>query len=168
MSDEKTIYYYEIALALPATWKQNVYTYCSENKLKLGQIVFVPFGSTEKVGYIIKKTTKQQYATKPISTETRLYLPDETRALIEWIELYYPGTPGVHVQHFIPATLKTNSKIKVDQKPIETPIQSPHNLTSDQQKAFAELTENSSRTNILHGVTGSGKTRLYCELVQKI
>lgn len=168
MSDEKNIYYYDVALALPAIWKQNIYTYCSGNDLRPGQIVYVPFGNSEKPGYIVKSTVKPSYATKLITTETSYFLPTVTQKFIDWITSYYPGTPGILVQHFIPAVLKTSPRKTYSPVSKDFALVTPTVLTSEQKAAFKQLTQDTLiKTSILHGITGSGKTRLYCELIKK-
>lgn len=168
MSEPKTTYYYNVALSLPAIWKQNIYTYCSNSELVAGQIVYAPFGKSEKPGYVIQTTSKPTYATKPISIETSYYLPPATQKFIKWITNYYPGTPGVLVQHFIPAVLKTTPRINKRTVLNNTATLVPPELTAEQKAAFKQLAEDSqSKTSILHGITGSGKTRLYCELIKK-
>jgi primosomal protein N' (replication factor Y) len=169
MSKKTLVYYYDVALALPAIWKNNIYTYCSDQKLIEGQIVYAPFGKSEKSGFILRMTEKPTYATKQISTETSYFLPAETQKFIDWITSYYPGTPGVLVQHFIPAAIKITPR-KSDTKASTEDLQNMDNLklTVEQEKALQELTgKNRTKTSILHGITGSGKTRVYCELIKK-
>ncbi len=168
MSEPKNIYYYDVALSLPAIWKKNIYTYCSESVLTPGQIVYAPFGTSEKPGFVIQAASKPTYTTKPISIETSYFLSPATQKFIKWITNYYPGTPGVLVQHFIPAVLKTTARTSKAAALKDTVTLVPPELTAEQKVAFKQLTEDrQSKTSILHGITGSGKTRLYCELIKK-
>ena len=163
------IYYYDVALSLPAIWKKNVYTYFYDAKLVPGQIVYAPFGKSEKAGYVVKATEKPTYVTKPISVISTYTLPIEAQKFIDWITSYYPGTPGVLVQHFIPSAIKSNST-KPAEKSISNsgPMLKVPELTAEQNSAIGELSgNNQTKTSILHGITGSGKTRLYCELIKK-
>ena len=157
-------HYYEVALALPATWKENVYTYSSAMELKIGSVVFAPFGSAEKTGYIVRKSSKPTYNTKDISIDTGIVLPKKTLIFADWLNNYYPGTPGVNAQHFLPAFLKSIDiakplKANGDDKKGDIPP-----LTTVQKEAYKSLINNSGRVSVLHGITGSGKTRVYSEL----
>jgi primosomal protein N' (replication factor Y) (superfamily II helicase) len=168
MSKEK-LYYYEVAVALSATWKQHIYIYHAQEKTPTGSVVVVPFGKTEKTGYILSESVKPTYLTKPLMRISTLAIPQNTRKFIDWMISYYPGSPGSHVQHFVPGFLKNLSVHKL-KKPVKTVATKKHTvLTDDQTAAYELLTGRSAITSsVLHGITGSGKTRLYCELAQKI
>jgi primosomal protein N' (replication factor Y) len=170
MGKSNSVFYYEVVLALPAIWKNNIYTYESATPIQNGAIVFVPFGSAEKSGVILKQVNKPSYSTKPITKISEFVLPSKAQSFLQWMSKYYPGTPGIHIQHFIPAFLNNipaNTKhaketVEIKSKNIN------QKLTHEQQKAYRLLTgPGSTKASVLHGITGSGKTRLYCELAKK-
>ena len=168
MDEKKVNYYLQVALALPAMWKQSIYTYECSRKLELGTIVFAPFGSSEKLGFVVANVDKPDYKTKPISKITDYQLDDTTQKFFGWITSYYPSTPGVHVQHFVPSFLNKVPKAKKFAEPIEIKLPKPTTLNKEQQNAYNKIKElESTKSVVLHGITGSGKTRLYCELALK-
>ncbi len=167
MSGDKKIYYFEVSLSLPAIWKQNIYTYHSDEVLEIGRIVFVPFGPSTKAGYISSLVNKPEYKTKQISSVTEYRLNSKTLEFLSWMTIYYPGAPGIHIQHFIPSFLKNNPKPRTVPDEI-VKLATAHKLNEHQINAFNRLTSaNSTKSNVLHGITGSGKTLLYCELAKK-
>jgi len=164
MSDNKTTYYH-VALVLPATWKKHIYTYSSGENLSQGQVVIAPFGKSDKLGYVLSRVDKPDFVSKPITNKLSYSLPKESRDFIAWLVDFYPSAPGAHVQHFLPSLLK--SKMAA---PHSTPS-SQHavkltKLTPSQTKAFKTISESENDATVVHGVTGSGKTRLYSELVK--
>ncbi len=169
MSELRDRYYYEVSVSLPATWKKNLYTYSSNELLEIGAIIKVPFGSSEKLGLVVKEVSKPDFKTKPLSSSLELNLPKVSVEFMDWLNSYYPGTPGVATQLFLPSILNTMSPLKPEKKSttgIEK--QEPPELTKIQKLAYDQLTAaDSPNTQILHGITGSGKTRVYCELASK-
>jgi primosomal protein N' (replication factor Y) (superfamily II helicase) len=168
MGKTKSTNYYTVALALPAIWKQHIYTYESDAELLPGTVVLGPFGKTEKLGIVTAKVQKPEYDTKAIGHESDFVISKSTQEFMQWISDYYPGSPGAHVQHFVPSFLKN-----IPEKPRKAKIKEivalkqPEPFTKEQINAFTQLTATDSpRTSVLHGITGSGKTRLYCELAK--
>ncbi len=156
-------YYYEVAVALDPVWKQAVYTYASAHSLGQGAIVIVPFGVKKRPGYVLRPVSKPEFETKLISIVTNLHLPDTSQRLYKWIQAFYPGSPGVQLQYLLPSLLKTKLDTGED-KPAR--IKAPKDsLTSSQNKALQAIQQDTSPV-VLYGVTGSGKTRLYCELAK--
>jgi primosomal protein N' (replication factor Y) len=165
---ENEKYYIQVALALPAMWKQNVYTYEYREKLKVGTIVSAPFGSAAKSGFVTAVVEKPDYKTKPITATHELRLNDKTLKFYDWISKYYPTTPGSHVQHFVPSFLKSIPKSVKNSSVTTAKLPKPTTLSKEQSSAYDALSKlGSSAGAVLHGITGSGKTRLYCELALK-
>lgn len=162
------IYYYLISVNLGATWLNNEFTYHSADKLNVGEIVSVPFGGSTKVGFVVKPTTKPKVKTKEITRLATIpVLPDTSTRLIKWLNTNYPNMPGLHTQYVIPSiVLKLQDKDFFEKSVIKKP---PHNLptlTKIQSEAIKKI-ESTTKPQILHGITGSGKTRVYQELAKK-
>lgn len=164
---ENKLFYYEVALVLPATWKQNIYTYSSSDNLKAGNIVFCPFGKNQKIGIVISKVKKPKYETKKIDEVVPYSLSSKNIEFLEWMNLYYPGFGGSNTQLFIPAFLKSLPKKErvTEQKKYIKPIDLPE-ITNEQKAAYEKITDNKSKNIVLHGITGSGKTRIYMEIIK--
>ncbi|MFT4532372.1 MAG: primosomal protein N' (replication factor Y) [Candidatus Saccharimonadales bacterium] len=162
--EQGELYYYDVSLVIPAIWKQSIYTYSSSIELRAGQVVLSPFGKTEKLGVVVSKTTKPKFDSKITVPIEDIVLPEEAVSLLTWLSEYYPGTPGVKNQHFLPAFLKKSlPEQKTDKTQATKPSPAPIPLTKVQHSAMDEVISTEAPV-ILHGVTGSGKTRLYAEL----
>jgi primosomal protein N' (replication factor Y) len=165
MREEKA-YYYQVSLVLPAIWKQNVFTYSSGDKLHMGNIVLCPFGKEEKIGLVTAEVKKPNHDTKSIHEVLDIILPKKSLDLMDWLNAYYPGFGGVNTQLFIPSFLK-KMPLKSRQKISEVQlIKKLPDFTKDQAKAHKLITENKQKNIVLHGITGSGKTRIYEEIIK--
>ncbi len=96
---------------------------------------------------------------------------------LEWVSKYYLSSPMTTLHVFLPSDFSTfldammaYASEPIIKKSLESKPVSPC-LTVEQKEALDKLTllleGNSFRGALLHGVTGSGKTRVYQELVQR-
>lgn len=167
MDEKKKLFYYQISVALGGSWKNNSFTYSSDERLEPGNVVIVPFGSMSKLGFVDESVAKPDFKTKKIIEKTGVGLSSETLEFAKWIDKYYPGPVGANTQLFLPSLLKTTLNLdspKTKKHPSKIIDSKP--LTKGQKEAYEKVTSEDT-TSILHGITGSGKTRLYCELAKK-
>jgi primosomal protein N' (replication factor Y) len=165
MGDKKT-FYYLVALVLPATWKQNSYTYSYSSELAIGSIVICPFGKSEKIGIVVAEATKPDYKTKNITDTLNLELPTSSLNLLDWMNSYYPGFGGANTQLFVPSFLKNIPKKEREESKDNQETTNLQEFTEEQKKAYTKIEQNKAKNIILHGITGSGKTRIYSELIK--
>lgn len=167
MSDEK-LNYYDVAIATDKSWSKNILTYSSPNDIAINTVVSVPFSRTNKLGFIVKKSTKPGFKTKDIIKITNFQLSEATLALMDWQASYYPGLASIQAQYFLPSFVE---KIVFNTGPeiqkIDSVVYPLPKLTKHQKLAVEKITSKPEITNILHGITGSGKTRVYEELIHK-
>ncbi len=162
--------YYEVWVSSNSYHSQENLTYHHEKKLKVGQIILVELRQQLVTAFIIKTTTKPRFKTKKIYQIFNLpILPNHLIQTGKWMLFYYPSTIGTVSRLLLPINLSATTII--DLPPVTTvPInnlklnQLPP-LTTDQKKALKLMQEKNSY--LLHGVTGSGKTRLYIELIHQ-
>ena len=153
--------------------KMEPLTYASELDLTSGMVVIVPLGRQQVLGFIHAKVNKPKFACKPIvRTLQDLALPSENIKLFDWLQNYYPSGSGVTAQLFLPSSLITKkaetlqkselvaSKIE-DRRSLPLPP-----LTTEQTKAIKIISTNKNHHFLLHGETGSGKTRVYIERIK--
>ncbi len=157
------MYYYE-ALVCKTRTGRKLYTYSSINELPVGSIALVKFGRQRLPVIIINKQTKPKFKTNDIDTVYDFVLPSTYLKLIDWFLAFYPYDYGTIGSQFIPPNLSVNSREKeppiLQSNPIELPKPNP-----EQAKAI-ETIENNNK-NILFGITGSGKTRVFSEEIIK-
>lgn len=160
-----TMHYVEILVADQSYHGNEALTYESEASVAIGSLAFVPLRNKQVLGVVTKVTSKKPpFTTKPISSRPALpAIPKQLIELISWVNGYYPAPLGVITQQILPRSLpKRDIKPLEKQNTIES-VMPP--LTGDQQSAVTQL--QSSGLHILHGDTGTGKTRVYIELAKK-
>ena len=120
----------------------------------------VPLQRETVTGFITGTVKKPVFTTKPIVAIVALPpLPPQLVQLGKWLKAYYPAPLGMVAQQLTP----TITKIAPYKPHASQPdISKLPTLTDEQQAAAANIVN--PDTYILHGKTGSGKTRLYIEL----
>lgn len=145
-------------------------TYSFDSKLKPGSIVLAPFGKTEVLGFIHKIVGKPEFATKAITRVIEdVMLPPELLELFRWLLSYYPSGSGSIAQLLLPSSLITKKSATLS-KTANTTVSKVANgpklmppLRKSQIEAIEFIAKNSQKHFLVHGETGSGKTRLYVE-----
>lgn len=143
-------------------------TYSSDKVLVTGQIVEVELQKERVLGIITGTTSKPRFQTKNI--ELILNLPPLPPALIkvsQWLIQYYPAPLGIVANQLIPGAIseKTIQSIMTPEF-VDAPNLSQLPPLTDEQTAALDSIETSG-TYLLHGITGSGKTRVYMELAHR-
>ncbi|MEK7594747.1 MAG: primosomal protein N' [Patescibacteria group bacterium] len=142
-------------------------TYASSERLATGTIVEVELQNTPVIGVVSGPTTKPRFQIKPVS---RVYdlppVPAHLLRLAQWLMSYYPAPLGLMTQQLLPASFSEKSlALAAFAKLPEPNLSDLPSLTVQQQAALEAMTERDSY--LLHGTTGSGKTRLYIELTAR-
>jgi len=155
---------------------------CTIESLLPGMRVLVPFGQVKKIGIIVAVQTASDYPLnklKPVLAvldELPLF-PKSLLQLIEWASHYYQQPIGEVFEAVLPNPLRKEqpphkksyqSKIEKIMVPLES-AQKPFLLNTHQQKTIETLTLslNQFKTFLLNGVTGSGKTEIYMQMIEK-
>jgi primosomal protein N' (replication factor Y) len=143
-------------------------TYQSETVLELGQLVVVEVGKKEVPAVITGKTSKPAFATKPIvRTIEERALPRPLVELAQWMSVYYSSHPVAVWQTILPRGLDKKRRNRVISFPSPERDRTTIVLNSEQTRAVSTIMERESGTTLLHGVTGSGKTEVYIELMRR-
>ncbi len=155
------MFYYLVWVRSNRYHSRDPLTYSSESKLLDGSIVKVELQNMYVLGFIVGSTTKPSFKTKPISHVYNLpVLPNTTIQLASWLKEYYPAPIGAITQQLMPANLtnklELQSSIKLEISAKELPP-----LNSEQKAAIKKM--KGAGTYLLHGRTGTGKTRVYIE-----
>ncbi|MGD0284017.1 MAG: primosomal protein N' [Candidatus Saccharimonadales bacterium] len=156
-------YYYSILVATMQYHGQTGLTYYSDQKISIGAIVSVPMRDRIVLGVVEKKVIKPYFATKKISEIFPFpVLPAEILTTIYWLNEYYPAPLGAIVQLFLPKALRIKDVVEfTDHKPRKVSAIKLPKLNEEQKTVMQALRHG---PYILHGETGSGKTRIYQEL----
>lgn len=137
----------------------------------------------KKLKHILSRLTKQQLE------EEKEHLPIQAAKQKEVIDFFLQADAPVELRKLLSklgisaSTIKglvqkgilEEKEMEVYRDPFEERVFShtePLPLTSDQQKAitpiFASISEHKHQTFLLYGVTGSGKTEIYLQSIQKV
>lgn len=165
MSD---MYYYEVAPNKIIRQESSAFTYSSEEKLLLGQLVQVEVGKQLLVGIVLRQAKRPEYQTKSITSTIDLPpIPNELVRLSEWISEYYNTHMATVLQTILPRGL---TKKRHERHPHNhSPVRDRTNfvLNEDQSAAVKTIASTPPGSVLIHGVTGSGKTRIYMELARQ-
>jgi len=140
-------------------------TYSHSTSLKPGQLVTVPLRSKQVLGVAVADAAKPLFNVKPISGVVDAHLlPSQLLHLLDWMREYYPAPLGVITQLFLPKALP-KKPLPAQQPSAATQISTLPALTPEQKEAVSAI--NTPGLHLLHGETGSGKTRVYIELAAR-
>ena len=175
-----------IALALPI-YQQFDYLVppnSDDTPLKKGLRVLVPFGNKKKIGYLVdianhSKLPLTQLKKALTVLDTTPLLPDTLLKLIEWASAYYHHPLGEVFANALPVLLRDPKQISYTQRSLLTstaaaeekpasPIEpSAVSLNLGQQQAVTTVlaSHHQFKPFLLNGVTGSGKTEVYLEVI---
>lgn len=149
-------------------------TYFHEEILPAGTYVRVPFGKSDMIGVVWDTPVDESFPEHKIKSITSVLscprLNESARRFIDWVAAYTLSPPGLILKMAMPVDdLEKQSK-----KPIvfEEPILKPADMvfSASQQKAITELSarlSNGFSVTLIDGVTGSGKTEVYFEAIEK-
>ncbi len=162
------MYYYEVFVSSPRYHGSGPLTYSCDEALSIGQVVSVPLQRQVVLGVVANKVPTPQFKTKPVVKQvTSTPIPTEQLALLKWLLDYYPAPLGQTLPLFLPTSLKQASRNAAKTPLASTQPKKLPKLTAEQTAAVNQIETGNSRTYLLHGDTGSGKTRVYLELAKK-
>ncbi len=167
--------FYEVLVGDMQYHGNEALTYSSEVDLPVGAVVRVSLRARSVLGIVACTVQKPSFAVKPISAAAPFPpVPKASLQLLDWLRQYYPAPLGSVVRLFVPPTeafpkaqRRTKNAADEQASPLKVLSSSFDNLpalTDEQTKAIAAIQEPGSY--LLHGVTGSGKSRVYLELTQ--
>lgn len=153
------MHYFEVAIAKQRGGSR-LYTYHSDSSLIIGTIVNVPFGKKTVVGVVIDVVKKPAFTTKRITSVLPFSLPPASTKLLSWMFTFYPDDYGALTQLLLPA----NFTVKPSKNPLVPAMGKSGTLpqASKEQLQALQIIAQSERI-LLHGDTGTGKTRVFLE-----
>lgn len=140
-------------------------TYSSAQNLQPGQVVRVALQKEQVLGFVERAVNKPSFATKPIDYVYSLPpLPAQTIELARWLMAFYATTLGTATSQILPADVSVKTAAALESVTISTSSTTLPLLNDGQSAVVEKITK--PDTYLLHGRTGSGKTRVYVELAQ--
>ena len=145
-------------------------------QIVVGSLVTVPFGNRKIRGIVLSVSDKQSpednYKIKElISVDSNFVLPEKYLEIARWVSEYYLCSLGEAVSMFLPPEIKRPKP--AGQIP-DSRFQIPDKLklTTEQEEIFqklkSQLTSDSRKPALIHGITGSGKTEIYIKLAEEV
>lgn len=161
------VYYYEVAPLKIVRAQQHVLTYSYNSALPVGQIVTIPVGKTKLVGLVINKVKKPTYDTKQVDSVFDIKpLPISLVKTALWMSNYYATHLATVLQTILPRGIaKQRRNSNKDSQAVHRE-RTNFVFNTDQLSAIQQITTMNPGTAILHGITGSGKTAVYIDLVR--
>lgn len=158
--------YYEVLVSSQRYHGVEPLTYSSEMPLTIGVVVTIPMGRQKVLGIVRGEVQKPVFSTKPIIDVVTLKpVPYELIQLHAWLMSYYPGPLGLMTQLFLPGSLATPARKKAAPEEVRAKIIELPPLTDEQQATLTDI-QQATGSFLLHGDTGTGKTRIYIELAK--
>lgn len=161
-------FYYEVWPADSRYHGDSVLTYASEYELTAGQVVSVPLRDRIVTAFVAKAVSKPGFKTKTIKNRlSETALPAHVLPLAQWLRTYYATNLGEVLRQFAPSKPVVRRRqapagLIADPGQLSAALAAP--LTKDQRRALTAIKRDPRQTCLLHGATGSGKTRVYLEL----
>ena len=154
----------EVLVAGAAYHGGEALTYSNEQPLDQGSIVVVPLRNRRVLGVVINSVSKPSFAVKSILGPADLPpLPKPLIELMAWMKSYYPSSYGIITQQFMPKDLPKKPVDPASAPPLDAINLPP--LTKDQEHVLSDI--KGPGAYLLHGETGTGKTRVYIELAKR-
>lgn len=162
--------YYEVAPTSAKYHSASLLTYESSEVLSVGTVVNIKIRHQEYQAIVMRKVPKPNFKTASL-VKTHLSLPVTNVKLLEWMREFYPSSVGSLAQLFYPKLMLENQQ-NIDRiaakKSTLTDVKVDNILLTDDQKNVVEnISNGAEQTFLLHGETGSGKTRVYIELAKQ-
>ncbi len=155
------------------------YTYaCSSDEVETGQRVWVPFarGNRRTAGYVVAVSDQAPVGMRNIKEVVQIdpavrLSPEEVETAL-WMRNRYLCRYIEAIKQFVPDEEPVLGKTKDPFAALELSPSAPELLTPEQSGAFrriaGELDRQAHHVFLLFGVTGSGKTEIYLQAMQRV
>lgn len=162
------MHYYAIAPTKIVRSGSAYFTYASPTVLTPGLLVTIEVGKSQLIGLVLREVDQPTYDTKLITEiiEQRP-LPRPLVELALWMRDYYATPLATVLQTVLPRGLQKKRRARIQTARETFRDRTTIVFTDDQIQAINTLDVMPDGSALLHGVTGSGKTRIYIELAQR-
>ena len=174
--------YAQVVIETKTDYIDSLFTYECDNSVKAGDIVKVSFGkgTALKKAYVVSVSEESAVETARIKKISEAFtdysLTPEIIDTAMFMKRRYLCRMIDAIECFLPAgTASKRGKIRRPLQGSEEDIQSISELTKEQQAAIDTILpaitaggKASDRLFLIHGVTGSGKTEVYMQLIARV
>jgi primosomal protein N' (replication factor Y) len=162
--------YIEVAPVRLVRKDAHAFTYTHTENLLPGTTVIIPVGKSTAVGVVLTEVKKPSFECRQIdSIVDSTPIPTQLLQLAQWVAEYYSIHLSAALSLLVPLGVNKKRRAR-NEPPTPSPVRevSERTPTAAQQRAISQITEGSSTTQLLYGVTGSGKTFVYLESAKKL
>lgn len=162
------MHYYEVSPLKIVHARQSLLTYESDRELSAGHLVSVEVGKSLVPAIVLAEAPKPAFATKPIGSLIEPHrLPSHLLTLHKWMSEYYFTHPVNVWQTILPRGIMKNRRTSQKTTAHLERERTNFVLNKAQQSIVDHTLGRPGRTTLLHGITGSGKTAVYIELIKQ-
>ena len=149
------------------------------NPISEGSRVRVPFGKRELIGLIIGTANESEFAIEDLKSVIEIIddspiIDDSMMKLIKWAASYYHYPIGQVIQNALPTRLRQGKPLTIkrdnaNSQELIKDITPQLQLNDEQEKVKASILNQGDGFHcfLLEGVTGSGKTEVYMQLIEE-
>ena len=141
-----------------------------EGEALFGKRVAVPFGKSEKTGFVIREmesVSDEGYEIKPIRRiiDRNPVFNEDLVDIAHWMSEMYISPSGVNLSQMIPSGRRES-----EYAPFSTvsSFRRVENLSPDQEHALSVLRSGKKKMYYIFGITGSGKSEVYLRRAEDI
>lgn len=132
-------------------------------------MVRISVGKKMMNGVVLSEVkTRPAFDVKPIESLLEpIALPKAHVELARWLAEYYVTPLATVLQTLLPTGLHKNRRERAASESVSVRERTNYVLNDDQVNAVTKISDSKPGTVLLHGITGSGKTAVYIELVRR-
>lgn len=147
----------------------------NDQRIAIGSIVKIPFGSKTTLGVVMSEPRKidtthgsKRKLLSIIEALDHVVLPGHVLQLAQWLMEYYVASPSAVWRTILPSGLAQKARLREIDPPRDAIRSNPSIvLNSEQLRVVKNISTSKLRGHLLHGITGSGKTEVYIELIKR-
>src|SRR3989344_3699524 len=161
------MYYFEVWVTSHLYHGYEALSYSYDKVLESGSLVIVPMRQKNTLAVVLTKTLKPTFNTKQILEILPYRLPQPNLDLMAWLSEYYPAPLGTIASLFVPSSLSRKHKVRDVHEAIKIARSNLPPFTLEQKAVLKQINDKPSNSFLLHGETGTGKTRVYLEMAKQ-